>query len=216
MTAAPSLSPSNWTDSQQEYERKKLAGECLWCASAVAADSAYCNEHGPRVRQHKRDHIAKVRQQRRANGMCAACGATKSKAYRCSKCLGVDNGVDNRKPQRPPFGVAYAPPARPRKGGVWTVDTATEADGRTRSRNRFRGHGRRGGPKGFEVDDWDLRAMESEISRARAALSVYWSDENQELPRIQRIEPRREALGHLELVQRFVDELVERTRKAVK
>lgn len=107
-------------------------------------------------------------------------------------------------------------PTRRLPAGVWSVDTHTESDGRTRSRNRFRGHGRRGGPKGYETDEWDLRLMETEISRARAELAAYWSDENQALPRIQRTAPRRSALGHLELMERTLDEIVERTRKALR
>lgn len=58
--------------------------------------------------------------------------------------------------------------------------------------------------------------METEISRARSELQAFYSDENQQLPRIQRDAAKRSALGHLELLQRFVTELVDRTRKGLR
>lgn len=224
MTAARAR-PQQWTDSQQEYERKKLANECLWCAQPNNGDSAYCNEHEPRVRKHKRASAAAIRKERRLEQLCAdGCGRRSGEKYRCEQCQAViytrRNRVDNHTAGSPTYPTypagknQIAPPRRPQ--GAWTVVTSTDKDGRTRSRNRFRGHGRRGGPKGFEVDDWDLRAIESEVSRARAALMEFWGDENQARPQIQQREPRRAALGHLELMQRFIDEIVERTRKAVK
>ena len=56
----------------------------------------------------------------------------------------------------------------------------------------------------------------AELELALGDLHAYWSDANQALPKIRRSALQRSMLGHLELAQRYIDDLVERTNKGLR
>lgn len=203
MTAAPAR-PS---PAAVLYAERKAASECLWCGIPAAPDSAYCCVHRDITRRQKAAHAKRVKDVRRTNGMCADCGRRKSKTRYCNECRprrGVDNGVDKielpaRSNRKPKTSAA--------------VDLVPENDGYIRKRYRGRD---KGPPTRMETDEWDIRIIEAEMSHTRSDMIRYWSAENQAMPRIQRDASKRSALGHLELAQRVIDDLVERTAKGIR
>lgn len=192
---------------------RQQRGECVrGCGQQAGADSDYCRYCEPKALSASAARMKSLRAERRVRGECAFCGKPKS-PYRCAECRASDG--------RPLVGcspgVNRASPARFHTEGMrHTVEPKWVAEADGRRRRRFRGKARRGAPSRLETDEWDLRAMETEISRARAELHAFYSEENQERPRIQRDSAKRSALGHLELLQRFVCELVARTRKGLR
>jgi hypothetical protein len=198
-----SAAPARQSPAAALYAERKAASQCLWCGIPAAPDSAYCLVHRDIVRRQQADRYKRIRAERRRNGMCGGCGARKSKTFWCSECRpksdGVNNGVVNPEPR------VVRPSA--------TKQLVVEADGWFRQRYKGRD---KGPPTRLETDEWDMRSIEAEISRARGDMLTYWSAENQAQPRIQREASKRSALGHLELAQRFLDDLVDRTGKGLK
>lgn len=209
LASSSDSSDSDTSDRMERYYERQANQQCTECGVAVGPDRQLCDRHLAAQNKAASASMARLRAGRRAAGECAeGCGRA-SKTYRCSVCrptkAGVNGGVNVRQHARFHTEGVRRPVER-----QWV----TEVDGKRRQ--RFRGKARRGQPTRLETDEWDLRAIETEISRARADLQRFYSEENQALPRVQREAAKRSALGHLELVQRFADELVERTRKGLR
>lgn len=90
--------------------------------------------------------------------------------------------------------------------GRFRLVTSTEADGRTRTRKRYTGHGHRGAPNLVEADGGELQVAIREMIAGRAALLAAY-----EMPDgFARREARKAALGKLALASRIVDDVVAR------
>lgn len=182
------------------YLDLKLARRCVRCrrdlTDAEAEVSDLCAPHlaDKRARQAKSEKRA--RSARRRNGMCAECGAVKSKRYYCPGCLvkvgrtpkssAVDNAVDK------------------------SARIAARTSRRNEGRDRYRGRPRRGRPS--DVDEATLDR--DDIIR----LAHLWCDgiayakspEVQALPRIQRRDALEAAIDHARHGIRFWTAAIER------
>lgn len=197
------------------YYDRKGQQQCVECGVAIGPDRQLCDRHLAAARKANAASMARSRATLRANGLCAEGCGRKSQRYRCATCRpttarnpGVDGGV---------YGAVNRNRTRSRSEGVngkssWSW--RTETDGRRRKRGTGRGH--RGAPTTQETDGFDLRTLTAELERAMVDYAAYWSNENQDLPKIQRSNALRSALGHLELLGRTTEELVERWRKRLR
>lgn len=138
--------------------------------------------------------MARKRDRWAAQGKCRGCGTPRKPKQRCAVCAArrperirveaVDSGVDARDPFR-------------RDNDGW---------------KRYRGKGRRGAPGAAASDEQDLVDATKALERGRQALAYARSAEVQALPKIQRAGVRNEALAHLGLVARTVEEVTARNR----
>ena len=176
-----------------DYQQRKAAavdaGCCIYpgCELAPADDSDYCPAHRDekraRNRRYKRARRRRWAQQRR----CLDCGGRRKLGRkRCAACLikrdrlrsgGGDKVVD--------------------KTPKTKLEIRVEADGWTRTRERYVGQGKRGPQSKAALDDQDLDDAIARLQRAKAALQVASSPEVAELPLAQRQETKAAALAQV-------------------
>ncbi len=194
-----------------KYANRKEAGQCTRCESdQLAPDSLMCADCQAYTAAASNSSHARLRADRRKRGVCIRCEAATDR-YECLECLTAAGTAPivtaNQTANQTRAPAHHRAPPSP---SVWVV----EKDGKRRL--RYRGQGRRGAPSRLATDEWDLRAIEQEIKRARTDMIAYVSPEVRVLPSIQRAAVKQSALGHLELAQRFLDDLVERTAKGLR
>lgn len=181
------------------YADRKLAGLCTRgrCTEPLAPDSQLCERHRREKAIQDGKHLQRKRANRRRRGLCAECPA-KSTTYRCAACVIRRGGVPRGKPGRPgKTGVA--------KGvGHRAEQMRRDNDGKM----RFRGQLRRGRQTIEALDDRDIVDVETEIVRAKTALIVVRS-----IDRKQRAAAEAVVLDRLNLVARFLDEILVRHKR---
>lgn len=196
-----------------EYERRKAAEECTkCCASVKGTDDQLCPSCRGTKKTADASSIQRQRTARRKKKQCARCGRPSPDRYECEECARAAGRLPL---QRAPGSVG--PAVGPVSHGAIhaarrAAATAVDSDGRT----RYHGRGKRGHPSRADVDAFDVRIMRTELDRAEVALAAYHDAANQDGPRIQRDEPLHEALGHLDLVSRQIEEFEERARRRLK
>ncbi len=201
-----------------QYEERKLAQQCTKCGVA-SPDAALCPECLATERARTKSAIKQLRATRRARRQCVRCGRA-SERYECLDCL--------RRVGRAPIATVTptVTPAMPISHGALHAGRRPpltrrvfEAGGdgyNPGTRNRYVGRGRKGMPTRRETDELDIRVMRSEMDRGADALLHWHGEEIQNLPRIQRDAALRDALSHLELMGRQLDELVERATRRLR
>jgi hypothetical protein len=184
---------------------------CLLCPSSATADSPWCSEHLADAVEREQARIRKARQRERhrAARRCIDCGRS-SELKRCRRC---HRKRKRRSGQGVTPGVTQTPTLRisPRHAEL-AARTITHADGRT----RYHGKARKGPPTSGETDAWDLRTLRAELELAAAAVDASHSPEVRDLPRIQRDAIVQDALSHLGLLERQLDELVDRLKRRLR
>jgi hypothetical protein len=186
-----------------EYERRKTAGECTRCQADVRAlDNQLCGPCREYAKVKTAASTKRLRANRRLKKQCARCGGPSPDRYECARCSGVNPTVN--------------PHARSRHSVIHAARTraVTEGDGRTR--NRGVGRGKRGHPSRADEDAWCLRTLQKEIGLAVAAVEASHSPAVALLPRFQRDAVVQDALSHLELLERQLEELVDRLKRRLR
>lgn len=202
-----------------EYERRKANGLCTKCG-VDSPDDQLCPGCSAAKREARAASATRQRAARRKKKQCARCGLPSPERYECTACA-IASGREPRRSSAVGTAVGTARAERPTAipishGAIHAARraaaTAVDADGRT----RYHGRGKRGHPSRADVDAFDVRIMRTELDRAEVALARYHDAANQDRPRIQRDEPLREALGHLDLVSRQIEEFVERAMRRLR
>jgi hypothetical protein len=155
-----------------------------------------CRRHLKAKRRRAKLYQQRLRDRRTASGQCGGCGTPRKPGARCAVCAA-------RRPERIP---------------VEAIDAVVDDGRRDAFRRdndgwkRYRGKGRRGPPAAAVNDEQDLADATKALERGRQALAYARSPEVQALPKIQRAGVRNEALAHLGLVARTVEEVAARNR----
>lgn len=199
------------------YEQRKLAGLCTTCGRPAVPDRQMCAAHLDAARVATRKAMRQRRKDLHTAGLCTnGCGRP-STTWRCFVCAvragetpasspaetNVNEGVNAGRDR-----IDGA--SKSAEAGFRSV---TEGDGRTRNRYVVR---KKGHPSRQDEDDWDIRAAEAEIDRAKVALASFYSPEVQALPRVQRDAALIDFVAHIELAQRFLAELKARAERRVR
>ena len=166
------------------------------CKRPTEDGSSLCKRHRKMQLKRQQRSMAKLRDRWEADGRCRGCGTPKKLDRRCAVC-------------------AARRPERIRDEAVNAAVNATTSDPFRRDNDgwkRYRGKGRRGPPAAAVNDEQDLADATKALERGRQALAYARSPEVQALPKIQRAGVRNEALAHLGLVARTVEEVAARNR----
>jgi hypothetical protein len=191
----------NAAERRADYQARKESGRCIErrCAEAAADGSLRCARHDELHRHRQR--MARRRQRRRlaAAGLCVACQRP-SATYRCPACL-VRQGLARLRPTTSVNASVVDQGKGPKD--TWRLEPGTNW-------KRYRGRARQGSPAAAVLDDQDLAQATRELARAKEALAYARSAEVQALGSIARREVLRAALGRLEIVQRWLGEVIAR------
>lgn len=190
---------------RKQYEARKLAEQCVKCGSPAAADSLWCEKHGPAVLEAARVNAKRRRARRRAARECVTCGRPRDGQKTVVPTLPISHGVVH----------AQSKAARIAAATTTSFESATAAS-RAGTRTRFHGRARKGPPTSAETDAWDLRTLRAELELAAGAVDASHLPEVKALPRIQRDAVVNEALSHLGLLERQLDELVNRLKRRLR
>lgn len=195
-----------------QYADRKGGDDCLRCSRPHTVDSPYCAEHLASEVERVRLAMRKLRADRKQSRICAWCPNRSGKQRLCKTC----RRKRNRGVVTAPAPVVTQPTQSPwaRDGERNQTRAITEADGRTR--NRGVGRGKRGHPSRADRDTWCLRVLRSELELAAVAVSASHSPEVAAMPRIQRDAIVQDALSHLGLLERQLDELVDLLQRRLK
>lgn len=196
---------------RDRYARKKTDGECIKCDQPAAPDSLWCAKHGTEAQVSARAGMKRIAAIRRAAGQCAKCGQPKPHTERGRKRLIPSVPIPAAVPTR------WHTEGRRAQVEARTTRSFEKSGDASNWGNRSRYHGRhRGHPSRQEEDSWDLRAADAEFQHAAASLAQFYSADVQALPRIQRDAVLAEAIGHMELAEWFLTELIERLRRRLR
>lgn len=188
----------NAADRRADYQARKESGRCIErrCAADAADGCLRCARHDATHRLRQRLARRQERRSLAAAGRCIVCRQP-SATYRHPACM-VKQGL-----------------ARPRPTTSVTVSVVDQGDGVWRMEpgtnwKRYRGRARQGSPAAVVLDDQDLAQATRELARAKDALAYARSAEVRAMGSIQRREVMRAALGRLEIVQRWLGEVIAR------
>jgi len=155
--------------------------------------------------RHHADSLARARRYRRRRRriwakkkLCMRCGGTRRKGSKwCNACLikaGRLRIADHHKQQH----------NTPR------MTTTVEADGYART--RYRGQGKRGQQKRWQLDLQDLDDAIERLQRAKAGVLATRDAEEALTPRVQLAEIRNAAMSQAAHARRFVEDVLRRNR----
>lgn len=192
--------PSNTEPGADTYEARKISGRCTRCGQPAADDSLLCAPHRDDARAAVRKSKAKSRRARRRQRRCVDCNQ-RSRTYRCTACqirvnrLRVNNGANKRVDTK-----------RERIAAATKISTNKSEGGRV----RYHGQGKRGRQSGAQLDEQDLRDARKDLEAGTEALGHCQTPAVKTLPKIQRDDVERAALGRLASAGRWIDEVLVR------
>lgn len=208
-TSSGTRHPSSGTSKRELAEQRaalKNVVLCSACYAHAAPGRKMCDRHLEMHRVYSARREDKIRDERRAKGLCpTGCGrpATGGRCLVCSVRVGdVPPGLDAAT-----MAAREAPAARVKAATVENAD----GDGRT----RYKGQGRRGAPPAATLarqDAQDLRWAARELIKSADAIEALGGVDLATMPRIRRDALKREVLSYADFGVRLVDAVLERHR----
>lgn len=191
----------NWST---RYEQRKLAGECTSCGKPAAPDRQLCWKHLDRQRRRQQEFQRKrVRALRKMKLCIDGCGRKASVGVRCSTCAPRrrnNSGVDQGPTTKSGLNNSGVDQGRIESAHQLKVTRATQD----------RQPSNRGRPSQIHIDGQDIEFAIDELLKARAEIVALRSPEMSKLPKYQRDERKRGALGHVDHAVRFLDDILDR------
>lgn len=186
-----------------DYQERKEQGLCTRCGSPAAEDSALCVPHRDSGRKRAKRSIARIREERRAAGLCPWCPAGVSTtitepATTCVAC----RIRRNRWPSRP---VAEVDTVVDKSARI-----AAATSRRNEGRDRYRGQQRRGQRPHAALNAEDVKMAAETFAAFRAGLEVLARPEAKLWRRAERDQVAAATASQGERTQRHIGDVLDR------